>query len=334
MKNKINNTIKLNANENFYGCSKKVLKTIKENINTVSYYPNYTPEKLENIIAEKHKLKASQVAVGAGSVRIIDGILQSLVNQKEEIILFENSFIAYYQLSDIHGIKYQLAKQTNYTCELKNVLPLINNKTKAVFIANPNNPTGTIITHQELIDFLNLIPKNILVIIDEAYIEFVSNKQVAKPLSLLNENKNLIIIRTFSKAYGLSGLRIGYVIANEELIALLKNNRIPFTINYLAEKAAIAALTDNIFLMQCVNKNAKERTYLYKELLKKGYSAIPSEANFIYVHIADENKKDEIVDCLKKQNILICNLKIFGQDKALRIGIGNRKVNKEIIACF
>jgi histidinol-phosphate aminotransferase len=334
MKTKKNNIIKLNANENFYGCSKKVLKSIKENSNSASYYPNYTPEKLENIIAKKHNINTTQVAVGAGSVRIIDGILQSLIKQNEEIILFENSFIAYYQLADIHNIKYKLAKQTNYKCELKNILPLINKKTKAVFIANPNNPTGTIITHQELKDFLKAIPKNIFVIIDEAYIEFVSNKHVANPLSLLKGNKNLIIIRTFSKAYGLAGLRVGYVIANEELIDVLKNNRIPFTINYLAEKAAITALSDNTFLMQSVIKNANERAYLYSELLKNGYAVVPSEANFIYVHIDDEKKKDAIVECLKKRNILICNLKIFGQEKSLRIGIGNRKINKEIISCF
>ncbi|NUM51917.1 MAG: histidinol-phosphate transaminase [Flavobacteriales bacterium] len=324
--------IKLNANENFYGCSPKVVSFIKKNAHIVSSYPNYTPEKLEQAIAQKLNVSANCVAVGAGSVRIIDGILQSLVKPENEILIFENSFVAYYQLADIHQIQYKLIPQQQFVCKLENVIPYVTNKTKLIFIANPNNPTGTAITHKELVQFINKIPTSVLVIVDEAYIEYATKKNIAKPLNLISKHKNIVVIRTFSKAYGLAGLRIGYVIADEKIIAQLKNNRIPFTINCFAEKAALTALSDETFLNSCVQKNKTEKEFLFSSLKKKGYQVVSSEANFLFVYFKKEEEKEKVYHALLDKNLVICNLKIFGQEKCLRIGIGDRKINKQIIA--
>lgn len=324
--------IKLNANENFYGCSPKVASLIKNNADIVSSYPNYTPEKLEQAIAKKLHISQACIAVGAGSVRIIDGILQSLVKPKQEILIFENSFIAYYQLADIHHIKYSIIPQQKFVCKLENTIPFITDKTKLIFIANPNNPTGTTIKHNEFVQFIKKIPSSVLVVVDEAYIEYATQRNIANPLSLLGKYKNIILVRTFSKAYGLAGLRVGYVIADERIITQLKNNRIPFTINCFAEKAALTALSDTAFLKSCINKNKTEREFLFTALKKRGYHVIPSEANFLFVYFESEKEKEMIYHTLLDKSILVCNLKIFGQEKCLRIGIGDRKINKQIIA--
>lgn len=333
MNSKKKEAIRLNANENFYGCSPNALKVLKNNIRNLHRYPA-NPVLLEEKLAQRSGVKTENIIVGGGSVRLIDGIIQTFVEPGEEIIFFERSFVAYEQLATAHRRKYFLAKQTDFTCNVENIFPLVTNKTKVIFIANPNNPTGTIITHLQLEFLLKNISKNILIVIDEAYCEYVTDKSFPDSFVLKKKYPNLIILRTFSKIFGLAGLRIGYAIAGEKIAGLLKKNRIPFFFNSLSEDAALAALADEKFIKKCAKANDKERKFLFSKLKKAGYNVVESQANFLFMKFDSDDEKEKVFQKLIDEGLLICNMKIFGQDKSLRIGIGNRKINSRIIACL
>ncbi|MCC6600547.1 MAG: histidinol-phosphate transaminase [Crocinitomicaceae bacterium] len=329
MKTKKQEIIRLNANENIYGCSRSVLKAIKRNIKDIYLYPAM-PVRLEEKLAEKFGVEPKNIVVGAGSVRLIDGIIQTFVEHDEEIIIFERSFVAYEQLSAAHRRKHVFAKLTDFICDVDNILPLVTKKTKVIFIANPNNPTGTIITHARLEHLLEVVSNDILIVVDEAYCEYVTDKSFPDSFSLQKKYPNLIILRTFSKIHGLAGLRIGYGVMKEELAGVLKKSRIPFFFNSLSEDAALAALADEKFILLCAKKNEREREFLYEKIKQAGLNIIPSQGNFLYIHFNNEEEKEKIFKRFAEKGLLICNLKTFGQDKSLRIGIGNRKINKEL----
>ena len=333
MKNKKKDMVRLNANENFYGCSPDVLKAIKKNIKNVHLYPGI-PFRLEEKLAGKFGVKQKNIVVGAGSVRLIDGIIQTFVEPDEEIIIFERSFVAYEQLAVAHRRKYIVAKQTNFICDVENIFPLITQKTKAIFIANPNNPTGTIITHSQLENLLKNISEKIIVVMDEAYCEYVTDTSFPDSFSLQRKYSNLVILRTFSKIYGLAGLRIGYGIADEKFSNSFKKSRIPFFFNSLSEEAALAALADEKYVKKCLEKNSEQRDYLYQNLKTIGLNTVPSQGNFMYVVFNNDTEKESAYKKLSDAGIMICNLKVFGQDKSLRIGIGNKSTNKKIVRCF
>ncbi|NUM31502.1 MAG: histidinol-phosphate transaminase [Bacteroidetes bacterium] len=327
---KNNKTVKLSANENFYGCSPQVFKQIKNKLNEVSLYPE-SPERLKTAIAQKFSVKPENVIVGAGSVRIIESLILNFVGENEEVLIFENSFIAYSQLCGFHNKKIKFAKLDNGVCNPDKLLELINSKTKLIFISNPNNPTGTIISHRELEIFLNKISSDIIVVIDEAYSEYVVDSNFPDSLKLLNNFNNLVILHSFSKIYGLAGLRIGFGIANKNLISKMLASQLPFTLNTVACDAAIAALNDDFFLNYSKNKNRISLEYLFKNLKTIGFNIYPSQANFVFLWFERENQKDNFYNILLKHNILVCDMKVFGQQNSIRITIGDLKTSKKII---
>lgn len=199
--------IKLSANENCYGCSEKVKLAIEKKYKQAYVYPDMVPVKLQEKIASKHRVNAADVVIGPGSVSLVNNLIQAFSNKGDEILTFERSFIAYGQLSKIHGRVCKFAPLKEFCCTPENLLPFINEKTRIIFIANPNNPTGTIITHTELEFLLNNVPENIIVVHDEAYAEYVMVKDFPDSIALQKRFKNLVILRSFSKIYGLAGLR-------------------------------------------------------------------------------------------------------------------------------
>jgi histidinol-phosphate aminotransferase len=333
MKNKIKEPVRLHANENFYGCSPTVAQAIKKNIKNVSHY-SAIPLRLEEKLAQMFGVQQNNIVVSGGSVRLIDGIIQTFAEHDEEVIFFDRSFVAYEQLAVSHRRKHLLATQTNYTCDVEQIFPLITKKTSVIFIDNPNNPTGTIITHDQLEKLLKNISKKIIVVIDEAYGEYVTDKSFPDSISLQKTFPNLIILRTFSKIYGLAGLRIGYAIAEEKIAGQLKINRIPFFFNTFSEDAALAALADDKFIKQCTKANDAERKYLFTKIKSAGYNVVASQANFVYVYFDTEEEKETVFQQLLDVGLLVCNLKVFGLQKSLRIGVGDRKTNTEIVLCL
>lgn len=333
MKNKTPELIHLNANENYFGCSPEVFRVIKKDIRHVYQYPPVSV-RLEKKLAEKFDRIPESIIVGAGSVRLIDGIIQSFVNPDDEIIIFERSFVAYEQLAISHQRKYFLARQTNLTCDIENIFPLITDKTRVIFIANPNNPTGTIITHLQMERLLRKVSSDVLVVIDEAYCEYVSDESFPDTLSLQRKYPNIIILRTFSKIYGLAGLRIGFAIADEEIARALKKGRIPFFLNSLSEDAALAALEDEPFIKKCSKSNIREREYLFSNLRKAGYNTLETQANFLYLLFNDDEQKEKSFQQLLREGLLVCNMKVFGYDKSLRITVGDREISRRVVGCL
>ncbi|UCH85258.1 MAG: aminotransferase class I/II-fold pyridoxal phosphate-dependent enzyme, partial [Candidatus Latescibacterota bacterium] len=199
---------------------------------------------------------------------------------------------------------------------------------------NPNNPTGTIFSHAQLSKFLNDLPRHIVVVLDEAYAEYVTDSAYPDSLQLQKEFENLVILRTFSKIYGLAGLRIGYGIAHPDIIRSLRNSYTQFSVNRLASAAALAALDDAEFVEECADINERERTILCKELKRMGFDVTPSQGNFLMVEFAETGEMEKIFETLKDAGIAVRPLGPFGVEKGLRISVGRPEENKKLIGCL
>jgi histidinol-phosphate aminotransferase len=213
-------------------------------------------------------------------------------------------------------------------------LPLVNSSTKVLFIANPNNPTGTIVKASALERLIQQLPRDMCIVIDEAYGEYVKDPEYPDVLALQKKHPNIIILRTFSKMYGLAGLRIGYAIANKQYSEALKQRRIPYYFNSLSEDAALAALADQEFVASCAHKNSHARQLLVSMLQTKGLNAIPSQANFVYVHFDNDIEKEFVFQHLLSAGFVTCNLSLFGQPHAIRIGVPDEATIARLVACF
>lgn len=324
--------VKLSANENCYGCSYHAKEAILRHFPEVHLYPQANPVALKEKIGDMFDVPVGNVVTGAGSVAIIDALIKTLVGQNDEVLTFEKSFIAYTQLSAHHKVKCCLAPLADFRCLPANLIPFINNKTKLIFIANPNNPTGTIITHQQVHEFLTQIPSSVTVVLDEAYSEYVTDPLFPDSLGLQKQFPNLVILHSFSKIYGLAGLRIGFGLMEASLAAKVTAAQVPFSLNYLSYQAASAALDDQEFIQLSSVTNAAEASKLVNGLKKAGFNTIPTQANFVYVWFDTDAEKDKIWETLSANGIIVCDMKIFGQDKSLRITVGDVEVNKRIIA--
>lgn len=323
--------IKLSANENCYGCAPLAIEALQKKANDVYLYPEANPLALKEKLAEKFGVFTKNIVVGAGSVSIIDRLIQVFVGHDEEVLTFEKSFVAYELLAGFHNRKCHFAPLSDFRCTPENLLPFICEKTRLIFIANPNNPTGTIISHTELENFLAKIPSEIIVVIDEAYAEYVTDSAFPNSFELQKKHQNLVILRSFSKIYGLAGMRIGYAIMEDSLATKMSKRQIPFSLNFLASATAIAALEDTDFTTKSAQANAIQRDFLYDELKKLGYNATPSQANFIYLWFESNDEKKNVFDVLFQNGVVICDMRVFGQEKSLRITVGTEEICKSIV---
>lgn len=326
--------LRLSANENLFGPSPKVLETISSKAPLPQFYPEYYPQSLKKKISDLNQIPIDQIVIGAGSVEIIDMLIRTYCKLDESILIMDYSFVAYAQLAAMHKRKCLIAPLSNFTCDIENLIALIEKDTKLIFIANPNNPTGTLLTHNQLVEFLNKIPADIMVVIDEAYAEYVTDPAYPATLQLLPKYPNLVILHSFSKIYGLAGLRVGYAFAGTNIIENLQSHKVPFTVNSLGIRGAIAALEDQDYIKECAAINARERKFLHKEISQLGYYTIPSQGNFLFLFFEDENKKNELHKWLLKKNIQICNLVQFGQPKSLRLSTFHHEASLRVVEGF
>ncbi len=326
--------IRLAQNENPYGTSPQAILAIQENLNLVSLYPDIKQLELRQLLADKANVNIDNIVVGAGSVSIIETLIKTFVGKDEHIVIPKISFTAYKVLAEIYGVHFRIAEMNNYRTDLSIISKLCDEKTKLVFLANPNNPTGTTFTHDELKQFLEKLNPTTIVVIDEAYFEYVNDPSFPDSLELLNKYPNVIILRSFSKIYGLAGLRIGYGIAHPTIINKIENQRTPFTINVLASVAAFAAFKDEDFINYSIATNEKQRMYLYANLKKLGFNVLDSQANFLYLYFYTKLERDVIYDQLIDAGLQTRKMEPFGDEKALRISIGDENANQKIIACL
>ncbi len=282
-------------------------------------------------MAGKLGISSDRIAVGAGLVGLIDVAVKALSEPDQNIVTAEITFEGYKLMAKANRRECRMAKLTNNAIDLERLRELCDENTGIVFIANPNNPTGTMISHEALHEFLSSVNEKTCVIVDEAYREYVTGSGYADTLELQQLFPNLITFRTFSKIYGLAGLRIGYVIAQPPVIQAFTSCRIPFAVNSLAAAAAFAALDDTEFVNSCREKNAQERNRLCAALKALGYQVTPPTANFIYVELASRSEKLRIMTLLKNEGILVRDLDNFGVDSALRITVGRLEENQKLV---
>ena len=256
--------IKLSANESALGVSPKVKAILRKNIIT-SKYPDYTSKLLRKQISIKFKCNANKVICGSGSDEIIQMLCQLFLSKGDQVIVPEYSFLMYRIYSSISGADVIYSKEKNYKISVDNIIKKVNNKTKIVFLANPNNPTGTYLNRNELINLRKRLRKNILLVIDDAYYEYMKDKNYASGLKIFKNYKNVFVLRTFSKIYGLAALRIGWGFGDKKIIDALNLIKPPFNVNEIAQLCAIEALKDSKF----INKSIKHNLYWSKKIKKK-----------------------------------------------------------------
>ncbi len=256
-------------------------KAIIDHLNILSLYPDGNTGNLRGALANHLNIREDQLIFGAGSDEIIGILAEVFLCLNEELLTSDQSFPRYDSAAHLMGGKIVKVPLTNYTYDLAKMKEFVNEKTKMVILANPNNPTGSYFTDSSLVDFLDFLPDHVMVVLDEAYYEYVDADDYPKSLELLEKYHNLIILRTFSKAYGLAGLRVGYGIACPKIIELLNRVRNPFNVNSLAQVAAIASLKDQDFVNQAVTLNKQVKEYFYGELEKMEIPFVATQANFV-----------------------------------------------------
>jgi len=279
--NKKKSIIKLSANESALGMSKNANKAIIKSKNNISKYPDGKFKELTSTISKKYNCKQNQIICGSGSDEIIQMLCQLFLNKGDEVVVPEYSFLMYRIYAKIVGAKVIFSKEKNFKVSNDEIIKKITKRTKIVFIANPNNPTGTMISYEDLKNLHKKLPPNILLVIDEAYIEYVNDNNYSSFISLVENNNNIVVTRTFSKAYGLAGLRVGWAYCPSEVINVLGRLRIPFSVNSTAQKVAVAAIDDQKHILKSIDHNNLWLPKITEELENIGFQTIPSSCNKI-----------------------------------------------------
>jgi len=325
-------SIKLSANESALGPSPKAIKEFSKVSKNLKRYPDSDGIFLRNILAKKFKLDSNRIILGSGSDQIFELICKAFLNKNDEVIVPEFSFIIYRIYSKIYGAKIKYAKELNFKISIKNILSKVTKKTKIVFLANPNNPTGTIIGKKELLQLRKKLRSNILLVVDDAYFEYVKDKKYLSGLKLFSNSKNVIVTRTFSKIYGLAGLRVGYGYGPKNLIYALNQIKPPFNINRAALFAAAEAIGDVKWLNKEIKHINKWSNIFYKNFKALGIETNRSYGNFLLVNFNKiKRSSKKIFLKLAKNGILVRKMDVYKIKNSLRITIGNNLENKKFI---
>ncbi len=321
--------VKLASNENPLGPSPLALQELSKYVGEIHSYPNGGYD-LRAVLAEKYDLKIENVITGSGSEGIMSNIIRTFLCDEDEVLTTEAAFIGFQVLARSRGITYRTVPYKEWHYDLPALANQINRRTKIIYLANPNNPTGTMFTKQEFDTFYKKVPERVLIILDEAYFEYARDNP-RYPDSMHYRYDNVITLRTFSKIYGLAGIRIGYGFAHEELIGNLLKVKLPFEPSTLAQAAGIGALRDKEFLHKTLEINSLGLKFVTKSLRELDFTVIPSEANFVMVVRENEHDVNFLYHELLKQGVIIRPLKAFGLPHCLRISIGTDEENRFFI---
>ncbi len=324
----LDSIIKLAGNENRLGCSENVAKALLERKEEIAFYPDTNYTDLREKLIRIHNVEAEELIFGNGSFELISLIAQAYLNEEDESVINTPSFGWYTNVTLQMGAIPVYVPTADYKVSLSGIQNVVTNKTKIIWICNPNNPTGTVLPAEELIQFINEIPSNILIVLDEAYIDF-TEKSYIDTVELIKKYDNVILLRTFSKVYGLAAFRIGYGIANEKIISNLHKVRLPINVNFAAYLAAAVSLDDKAFKEKVLENNKKGLALYYKELDALGIKYVRSNGNFILIDIGLDGKYAE--EEFLKRGIMIRNGDDFGLKNHVRISIGTEEENKKVI---
>lgn len=331
----ITNIIKLASNENPLGPSPKGLDAVRSVLVESALYPDGNAFELKRKLAAHHDVDIKQLITGSGSDHILELIARVFLGPGRSAVISQYAFAVYFIVAQAASAEVRIAKAhptdhaMPYGHDLNAMLDEVDDTTRVVFIANPNNPTGTWLARDELTSFLNEVPESTTVVVDEAYFDFVTESQYPDTSKLLAQFPNVITLRTFSKAYGLAGLRVGYALCSRELTDLLNRARLSFNPNSLAQAAAVAALDDTGHLKKTVSLNSAERKKLDRGLNELGLRTIPSVCNFVTVDV--ERPGREVFQQLLQRGVIVRPLDGYGLPTHLRISVGLPEENERLL---
>ena len=326
---KLENIIKLASNENPLGVGIKSRSAIRRALGQINRYPEGSCYYLRRALSRKLRIKPDMLLFGNGSDELIDIIIKTFVEPDENIITADITFLEYQIIAQILAREVRKVKLRDFRYDLPAILERINDKTKVVFIANPNNPTGTYVNSRQLDEFINRVPEDVIIVLDEAYDVFVNAPDFPRSLEYIGRKKNLIILKTFSKAYGLAGLRIGYALACPELISYMDRVRPPFNVNMLAQAAALAALQDKSYIQKTRRIISEGRVYLKDQLNKLGLPIVPSVANFLLIDVGSNGKL--LCEEMLKFGMIVRDMQQYGLENFIRVTVGTPAENKRFI---
>jgi histidinol-phosphate aminotransferase len=317
---------KLSSNETPFGPLPSVLKVIAEAAGDINRYPDNGAAELTMAIAARFSVPVSHVAVGCGSVGVAQQLLEAVGEPGAEVVYAWRSFEAYPYLSDLAGVTSVRVPLRDQAHDLPAMADAITSQTRLVFVCNPNNPTGTVVHRNELAEFLDRVPADCLVVLDEAYTQYVRDPEAPDGLTLYRDRPNVAVLRTFSKAYGLAGLRIGFLIGPEPVAAAARKTMLTFSVNSLAQIAAVASLEAEAELLDRVDAVVAERSRVCAELARQGWTVPPTEANFVWLPLGSDTA--DFADACDRAGVSIRPLAPDGA----RVSIGDREANDAFVA--
>ena len=325
----ITNAVKLASNENPIGFSSKVNDAVLAHLSEMNRYPESSGHDLNQALAKKFNVESSNIVLGNGSDDIIALLAHAYLNPGDEALMPQPSFLMYeISVKTAKGVPV-MVPLTDFSTNLKGLIQRISSKTKLIFITNPFNPTGSSITSEEFEWFARQVPDDVIIVMDEAYIEFVRNDHVYNALKTPLQDPRIVTLRTFSKAYGLAGFRVGYGIMDTEIAQILNRIRQPFNVNGVAQIAAVAALGDEDFLQKSIKTTQDGLDYLSKQLGSMGLSVLPTQSNFMMFDIKTDATK--VFKKMLEQGIIVRSMKSYGFDTFLRISAGTKQENELFI---
>ena len=321
--------VKLASNENSLGPSKKAMVAIQDALPTLALYPDGSGFELKKALAKKYELDVSQITLGNGSNEILELVARAFLMPEYEAVFSQHAFAVYPIVTQALGAKAVVVPAINYGHDLHAMLQAVTEKTRVVFIANPNNPTGTLLSQMSLEAFIGALPDTCICVLDEAYFEFVSATESINSIDWLKKSPNLLITRTFSKAYGLAGLRIGYGLSSPQFADILNRVRQPFNNNTLALVAAEAALADDDHLQKTIALNVQGMQQLTEGFLKLGLEWIPSAGNFVLLNLKQAGQP--IYEALLHKGVIVRPVGNYELPNHLRISIGTAIGNAQFL---
>jgi histidinol-phosphate aminotransferase len=322
--------INMASNENPLGPPQSAIDAMQNSLTEISRYPDLCGTKLRTALSDRYATKIDNVAIGSGSESTMANIVRAFLHGDDEVLTSQGTFIGLYVLVNAQGIKLVTVPLKNYRFDLDAIADAVGPKTKLIYLCNPNNPTGTIFTRLEFENFIRKIPDHVLVILDEAYYEFAAINP-DYPDSMRYRLDNVLTLRTFAKAYGMAGIRLGYGLGHEYLIDFVNRIKLPFEPNILAQEAGLAALSDDEFLERTLENNEEGMAYLTYEFDKLGLHRVPSHANFIMLEMGAAEKVAKVHEGLLRHGIAIRPLAAFGLPTCLRITVGLPEENELLV---
>jgi histidinol-phosphate aminotransferase len=325
----IEGSVKLASNENPLGPSPKAVKAVEDALMRLHRYPDGSGHHLTRKLAGKLSVPAEAIVLGNGSDDVIGMLCRTLLTAGTEAVMTAPSFLMYEILVRSAGAEPVFVPLKDLAVDLEAMAAAVTEKTRIVFLNNPNNPTGTFIREDAFETFLERLPAGVVVVLDEAYVEFARDPRCANGLRLLPKNPGLAVLRTFSKAYGLAGIRIGYGVVAPELAELLNRIRQPFNTSSLAQAAAAAALDDEAFLERTLALVAEELDFLQDAVKRRGLRSFPTQANFFLIDVA--RNAGEVFEAMLREGVIVRSMESYGYPRYIRVNVGTRQENRRFL---